>query len=158
MAGVSDLSVSPAWLRLSIHGSIKCSSLASGRTASIAGILTRNRSAMNHWRTFDTDIVVPLRLPPLAGGFASGSSKGRFARSYGRHTAAGCARPGSERREHHRVRPPVRLEAPSTVQRLRRSCPKTVKIENTWTWARWCCGTCGLTRRWRGCQRTSCIV
>jgi hypothetical protein len=38
MAGVSDLSVSPAWLRFSTHGSIKCSSLASGRTASIADI------------------------------------------------------------------------------------------------------------------------
>jgi hypothetical protein len=85
MAGVSDLSVSPAWLRLSIHGSIhgsiKCSSLVSGRTASIAGILSRNRSTMNHWGTFNTDIVVPLHLPPLAARFASGSSKGRFARS-----------------------------------------------------------------------------
>ena len=147
MAGVSDLSVSPAWLRFSIHGSIKCSSLASGRTAAIAGIFSRNRSAMNHWRAFDTDIVVPLRLPPLAGGFASGSSKGRedSRGADGRHTAAGCAHPGSERRELRRVRPPVRLEAPPTVQRLRRSCPRTVKIENTWTWPRRCCRTCGMT-------------
>ena len=81
MAGVFDLSVSLAWLRFSIHGSIKCSSLASGRTASIAGIFSRNRSAMNHWRTFDTDIVFTLRLPPLAGGFAGNSSMGRFARN-----------------------------------------------------------------------------